>query len=328
MLELTEARALKWARHLGAGSLRVAEQDYRLVHLVQAIAQDDLLGPRLAFKGGTALNKLYFGENARLSADLDYNVLGTKDAVQAGRGELRGRLVHLLREQDPSFAITHDHSWELLRVTGRYQPLVGGGTEKIKVELSTVERFPITRTVTQPLRMPDDTTVDVLTLPIDELVSTKVRALYGRRKGRDVYDLHQARPLLSDLELIRKMVLYHLYRGRIVYDADKLHGAFADVGRLEFYRRDLKAFLRAGAAFDIDRAIAQLPGQYDFLFQLDDRDHEFLLLARHLLGWIGEKRAAQALRHEHPLARLFDGRSDISEEALRATIDDIRVHME
>ena len=33
---------------------------------------------------------------------------------------------------------------------------------------------------------------DVLTYQLDELVGTKLRALYQRRKGRDLYDLYKA----------------------------------------------------------------------------------------------------------------------------------------
>ena len=33
---------------------------------------------------------------------------------------------------------------------------------------------------------------DILTYRLDELIGTKVRALYERRKGRDLFDLHRA----------------------------------------------------------------------------------------------------------------------------------------
>lgn len=91
MLELTETDVSRWGRSIGVGSLRLAEQDYRLVELVQAITEDDLLSERLVFKGGTALNKLYFQDNFRLSVDLDFNILGTRDSVQDERAQMRGR---------------------------------------------------------------------------------------------------------------------------------------------------------------------------------------------------------------------------------------------
>ena len=40
----------------------------------------------------------------------------------------------------------------------------------------------------------------VLTYQLDELVGTKLRALYQRRKGRDLYDLYKALTL-SDVNI-------------------------------------------------------------------------------------------------------------------------------
>lgn len=326
MLELTEAKVNRWGRRIGIGSARLAEQDYRLVELLRAIAEHDDLGARLAFKGGTALNKLYLGGVSRLSVDLDFNVLGTKDDVQGARAALRSAVVGLFEDQDPAFVTTHDHGWALLRVTGQYQPLSGGAPEKIKVELSMAERFPVTQIVTRPLAHPGGAAVPVRTYPIDELVATKLRAWYGRRKGRDIFDLHRARPLLSNPTLVRKMALYYFYRGGIVYDPDLLHATFTAKGEKAAYRGDVSTFLRADAGFALDEALVELPAMYGFLFSVDERDAEFLLLAKHLLGKIGAKRAAAALQHKRPVARLFEGQPGVSEEALTMTKEQLAIH--
>lgn len=326
MLELTENEVARWGRSIQIGSLRLAEQDYRLVELIDRINEDEFLADRLVFKGGTALNKLYFEDSARLSVDLDFNVLGTRDSVQDERAEMRRRLIGVLHDQDPEFDTYHEHSWEMLRVVGRYQPLAGEADEKIKIECSTVERFPITETVQKPLELPDGTTASVKTLPIDELIATKVRALYGRRKGRDVYDLMQARPLLETPELLRKMAIYYFYRSQIVYDPELIEGAMTDESQVRGFRQDIGPFLRADVDFDVEEALSTLPEAYDFLFDLDDRDEQFILLARHLLGKVGKRRASDVLEHENPLAWLFEGHTGISKRALEATRDTIYVH--
>lgn len=328
MLELTQDKVGRWGRSIGIGSLRLAEQDYRLVELVRAINEDEFLAPRLVFKGGTAINKLYFGGNSRLSVDLDFNILGTRDSVQDERDDIRSRLIEILGEQDPSFDTYHEDSWESLRVEGRYQPLAGGGEEKIKIDLTTVERFPITEVIEKPLEMPGGTSISVRTLPIDELIATKVRAFYSRRKGRDVYDLVRARPLLDDTTLLRKMAIYYFYRAEIIYDPDRLEEAMSDRSQIDGFRQDLDPFLRADADFNIEDAVNELPNAYDFLFDLDDRDHDFILLARYLLDHVGEDTASDVLEHEHPLAWLLEEQSGISERALNATLDDIYVHTE
>lgn len=328
MLELTENEVQRWGRSIGIGSLRLAEQDYRLVELVRAINEDDFLASRLVFKGGTALNKLYFGGNARLSVDLDFNILGTRDSVQDERDEIRSRLKKVLEDQNPEFEIFYDDSWESLQVTGRYQPLAGGGREKIKIDLATVERFPITEIITKPLTTPDGGTVSVRTLPIDELIATKIRAFYSRRKGRDLYDLIQARPLLDDTTLVRKMAIYYFYRAKIVYDPDLLEEAMSDPRQIDSFRQDLDPFLRADADFDVEDAIKELPRAYDFLFDLDDRDNDFILWARYHLDKVSKETASKVLDHDHPLARLLENQSGISDRARNATPADIYVQTE
>lgn len=47
----------------------------------------------------------------------------------------------------------------------------------------------------------------VLTYQLDELVGTKLRALYQRRKGRDLYDLYKALTL-SDVNIAHVLACY------------------------------------------------------------------------------------------------------------------------
>lgn len=64
-------------RLASAGSRRipesVLERDYCLAWLLSSLAESDLRG-KLAFKGGTALKRCYFGDY-RFSEDLDFTLL-------------------------------------------------------------------------------------------------------------------------------------------------------------------------------------------------------------------------------------------------------------
>lgn len=69
---------------------------------------------------------------------------------------------------------------------------VGGGTLQVKVEMNTFERSPARPTVTRRLAVASPWftgDVDVPTFAIEELTATKIRALFQRRKGRDLFDL-------------------------------------------------------------------------------------------------------------------------------------------
>ena len=59
---ITRPKLTVWAEKIGVTQ---AEHDYRLVMALKGISTSGLAG--FAFKGGTALNKLYYGESNRLS---------------------------------------------------------------------------------------------------------------------------------------------------------------------------------------------------------------------------------------------------------------------
>lgn len=70
--------------------------------------------------------------------------------------------------------------------------LLDGGRLQIKVEMNTFERSPARSTVTRPFAVDSpwfSGDAAVPTFTIDELTATKIRALFQRRKGRDLFDL-------------------------------------------------------------------------------------------------------------------------------------------
>jgi predicted nucleotidyltransferase component of viral defense system len=76
----------------------------------------------------------------------------------------------------------------------------GRGSMRIEIEVNTYERSPA-----QPLeRVPYaiesrwfSGSADVLTFSLAELVATKIRALYQRSKGRDLFDMWAALTILG-----------------------------------------------------------------------------------------------------------------------------------
>lgn len=52
---------------------------------------------------------------------------------------------------------------------------------------------------------------DVLTYPLEELLGTKLRALYQRRKGRDLFDLAEALQRLPGLDLLKIVDCFNRY---------------------------------------------------------------------------------------------------------------------
>ncbi len=160
------------------------EQDLVLSRLIVEFARHPLLGDELVFRGGTCFHKLWLERPWRYSEDLDYvrrsggGVGDIFDAIRTVATNIGFEKITTQIGQHPKVK---------LRST-----LVNGAALQVKVEMNTFERSPARATVTRPLSVASPWftgEADVPTFAIEELTATKIRALFQRRKGRDLFDL-------------------------------------------------------------------------------------------------------------------------------------------
>jgi predicted nucleotidyltransferase component of viral defense system len=300
--------------------------DYRLTQALNAIYDDAFLSAQLRLKGGTALNKLFFPAANRLSVDLDFNVIGTKVQVLAERGEIADRVRALLSEQDAGYALAHDYRYEQSTIQAAFTPLSGGPRQHMKLELSFIERVPILGEETRALVLPGGETAAVKTYRLEELTATKLRALYGRRKGRDIYDLWQIGAHELDERATRKLMLYYFYHARMVFHYPTFRANVEEKLNRRGFADDVRGLIRVGHKFDWAIASQAVLDRFAFLGDLEERDRRFLDLARYLLDKPPRPTDAEALAAvERPIAWLMDG-APISPEAAALSQDDIRVY--
>lgn len=65
------AYIIKWREHANWATEEQIEQDLILSRILAEMFSDDFLSNELAFRGGTALHKLYFSPAVRYSEDID-----------------------------------------------------------------------------------------------------------------------------------------------------------------------------------------------------------------------------------------------------------------
>ena len=196
----------QWGPGVPWSSPRLVEQDLIICRALVSIYSDLFLNEHLAFRGGTALHKLYLEPQPRYSEDIDL--------VQVNAEPIKETIDHL-RETlswlgEPVVKQKKHNNTLVFRV----QPTdVGAGEIHLKVEINCKEHFSVFPMVRVPFSVENDWfsgQCDVLTYELDELVGTKVRALYQRLKGRDLFDVYTA--LITDkLNLNRVMTAYDCY---------------------------------------------------------------------------------------------------------------------
>lgn len=234
------------------------EQDLVLSRAIVEIFRDPRTGAALAFRGGTALHKLHLAPAQRYSEDIDL--------VQIAAGPIGPVLDALHEILDPWLGTPRTKqgagfvtlAWRFVSSGAEARPL------RLKVEINSREHFSVEGLEERPFAVESPWFAAATTLRtyrLEEMLGTKLRALYQRRKGRDLYDLAWAVARHPDLDLGRIANAFDAYMahgGHGVSRSDlvaNLEAKFAD----RAFRQDIQALLAPTAhAFDTDAAIASI----------------------------------------------------------------------
>ena len=181
---IPQAYIVEWSSQVGWPTPEQVEQDLVLSRLIVEIATDPYLGEELVFRGGTCLHKLHLRPAPRYSEDLDYvrrsagGIARVTQAVSAVGERLRMQVR------------TDVSGFPKIYLRAPFES--GSATMRIKVEVSTRERSSARELIRVPFAVASpwyQGRGEVQTFSPPELVATKLRALYQRSKGRDLFDL-------------------------------------------------------------------------------------------------------------------------------------------
>lgn len=254
----------EWRAHTRWATDEQVEQDLVLSRALVAIFEDPELAGTLALRGGTALHKLHFSPPRRYSNDIDLVQLqpgpfgATMDRLRA---RLDGWLGEPRREQGQGVRLVY-------RFESEVPPVV---RLKLKIETNTREHLTVRGTVKMPFTVASrwwNGTANVTTYRLEELLGTKFRALFQRKKGRDLFDLVLALEAGIDPAAVVDMFLACTKaEGREITRAifeENLDGKF----RLPAFTDDIAVLLPPGTTFDFaagaarvaNELVARLPG--------------------------------------------------------------------
>jgi predicted nucleotidyltransferase component of viral defense system len=165
------------------------EQDLVICRALVELFANPVLAKALAVRGGTALYKLYVKPATRYSEDIDL--------VQM-RAEPAGPVMEAVRSVldpwlgAPRWKQTEGRVTFVYRFSSEDTQPIG---MKLKVETKTREHFAVHGFKTIPFSVSSrwfDGQCEISTYELDELLGTKMRALYQRKKSRDLFDLATA----------------------------------------------------------------------------------------------------------------------------------------
>ncbi len=198
-----------WSEQVPWVENKFIEQDLIICRALVAIYNDEFLKDHLAFRGGTALGKLFLHPQPRYSEDIDL--------VQVNAEPIKETIAHL-REVlawlgEPVVKQKKHNNTLVFKV----QPTDSVADEiHLKVEINCKEHFSVFPMIQVPFGVESSWfsgSCDVQTYELEELTGTKMRALYQRRKGRDLFDLWKILTMVPDLDKERVRVSYERYLG-------------------------------------------------------------------------------------------------------------------
>ncbi len=196
----------EWSEQVPWTETEQVEQDLLICRALTEIYKDEFLSSHLAFRGGTALHKLYLSPQPRYSEDLDL-VQIKAEPIKETYDHIRNALSFL---GEPKVKQKKYNNTLIFRLESETIPVV---PIHLKVEINCKEHFNVLPMRHIPFTVSNkwyNGTCNVLTYQLEELVGTKLRALYQRRKGRDLYDLYKALTT-TDINIDDVLKCYHKY---------------------------------------------------------------------------------------------------------------------
>jgi len=207
---IPQAFITEWLEHAPWLELKQVEQDLIISTALIKLYSHPVLRETLAFRGGTALNKLIFKPASRYSEDIDL--------VQI-TGESIGPTLDIIKEIMDPWLGKSKRKFARNCVTLEYRTMSEDGFPiRLKIEINVREHFAVMgfkEVEYSSVSSWHPGKVSIKTYHTEELLGTKLRALYQRRKGRDLYDLHMA---LTKVENIDHEAIVNCFKQYLAYE--------------------------------------------------------------------------------------------------------------
>ncbi len=249
----------KWQKYAPWKEFYQIEQDLIISRILVEIFSDNFLHEHLAFRGGTAFHKLYLKPATRYSEDIDL--------VQIKPGPIKpilqriGEVVTFFDEKRNTKVSGHS-TRALYRFISEYE----GIRLRLKIEINCQEHFNLLDWVDFPFEIDNDWfsgSTSIRTYNLNEMLGTKLRAIYQRSKGRDLFDLNYARLQLDvDYEKI-----INCYKGYMQFSVGRIPSYKEFLLNIEKKKNnpnftgDMEALLRTGIEYDQEDAFKWIKSQ-------------------------------------------------------------------
>ncbi len=247
----------EWSEHAPWNNPDQVEQDLLITRTLVALFSDAFLKDNIAFRGGTALHKLYLRPAPRYSEDIDLVQIkpGPIKPILKGIGKVINFFdeKRVIKQKQSNNTIVYRFNSEFNR----------GVRLKLKIEINCREHFQVFPLISLPFEISNtwfSSFAEITTYEVIELLGTKLRALYQRRKGRDLFDLYYASQKLK----LNYEDLLHTYSEYMKFDSGAIPTQkqfLLNINEKEVhldFHGDMEGLLRIGVSYNPKQAFEWL----------------------------------------------------------------------
>ncbi len=182
------------------------EQDLVIEKALLQLFSDPFLNKQLAFRGGTALHKIFLKPQVRYSEDIDL--------VQIKSEPIKETIAAIRKQFDflgkPSVKQKMNNNTLVYRFDSEIPPIVN---LRLKIEINCREHFTVLGYKEVEYNIENSWVAGsckLISFEVEEMLGTKLRALYQRKKGRDLFDLYYALNNLN-IDIEKVLICYKKY---------------------------------------------------------------------------------------------------------------------
>lgn len=163
-------------------------KDYALGWLLFGISKSSV-ADKLVFKGGTALSKIYFPEDWRLSEDLDFTIADAKSDFKFIINALENEVPKIVQKENDMVVVLKDRPHANVGyLQSRFQYTGPLGKDTVKIEISSEGVIGKSRIEKVP-RVFDYPDFKVRVYSLEDILTEKMRSIIQRTRIRDYYDV-------------------------------------------------------------------------------------------------------------------------------------------
>lgn len=240
------------------------EQDLIISRVLIDLYNNEKIKSNFVFRGGTALNKLFIKPPARYSEDIDLVQIQSKPIGEM-INEIRSVLAWL---GEPSRKLTERSAKLYYKYTAD-----DGSQKKLKIEINTTEHFHVYDFLEYDFNVENSWfsgKSKIKTYQLNELMGTKTRALYQRRKGRDLFDLWiMLKNNMIDPKITIEVFLAHCRRSNQIVTRASFERNLHEKMQMQDFQNDITNLISNSNNWSLDEAytlvkdklVSLLPGE-------------------------------------------------------------------